>query len=174
VLITTHHPPFVYSPPQDLQAAGGNHGSSSDMLREIDQVCLDAGVYPHPVLSGHAHCYQRYTRTVQFAGKQRQVPFVCANGGHNVNPLVRSTCGHPAQEPENGADVSYLEAKPAVPAKRLTLEEYDDHEYGYLRVSVNAQTLRIAYHQAGQRNLLQSRYDLVTVDLATHTLAANS
>jgi hypothetical protein len=175
VLIATHHPPFVYSPPQDLQAAGGNHGSSSDMLREIDKVCLEAGVYPHAVLSGHAHCYQRYTRTVQFAGKQRQVPFVvCGNGGHNVNPLVRSTRGHPAQEPENGADVSYLEAKPAVQAKRLTLDKYDDHEYGYLRVSVNAQTLRIAYHQAGQRNLLQSRYDLVTVDLATHTLAANS
>ncbi len=174
VLIATHHPPFVYSPPQNLQGASGNHGSSSDMLRDIDRICAEVGVYPHAVLSAHAHCYQRYTRTLEFEGAQRDVPFVvCGNGGHNVNPLVRSTRGQPAQEPENGTDVSYLEVDPAVTSKKITLAKYDDHNYGYLRISVDTQQLRIAYHQAGDRSLLQSRYDLVTVDLASRTLNPN-
>jgi len=44
---------------------------------------------------------------------------------------------------------------------------------GYLRVSVDNKQLRIAYHQSGVRSLLQSRYDLVTVELADHALVAN-
>ncbi len=173
VLIAVHHPPFSYSSPPG-GGASGNHGSSSDMLRDIDQACLAEGVYPHAVLSAHAHCYQRYTRTIQFAGAERRVPFViCGNGGHNVNPLVRGTRGQPAVEPQNGTDVAYLESSPAVEATGLLLERYDDHNYGYLRISVDANQLRIAYHQAGVRTLMQSRYDLVTVDLASHTLVAN-
>jgi hypothetical protein len=144
------------------------------MLREIDKICSEVGVYPHAWLSAHAHCYQRYTRTMTFAGGERRVPFVvCGNGGHNVNPLVRPTRGQAAQEPENGADVSYLEVKPAVKATHLQLEKYDDHDYGYLRISADAKQLRIAYHQSGTRSLLQSRYDLVTIDLASHGLQAN-
>ncbi len=174
VLFATHHPPFVYSPPADLQSAGGNHGSSSDMLREVDKICSEIGVYPHAWLSAHAHCYQRYTRTIDFHGSERQVPFVvCGNGGHGVNPLVRSTRGHPAAEPENGTDVHWLENKPAVPSKGLLLAKYDDTNYGYLRISVDTKTLRIAYHQVSDRGLLQSRYDLVTIDIKSHTLAAN-
>lgn len=174
VLLATHHPSFVYSPPQDHEAAGGNHGSSSDMLREIDKVCLEVGVYPHAVLSAHAHCYQRYTRTIDFEGGEIRVPFVvCGNGGHNVNPLVRSTRGHVAAEPENGTDVSYLEVDPAVTSTGLKLEKYDDHNYGYLRISVDESQLRIAYHQVGDRSLLQSRYDLVTIDLKASSLLPN-
>ncbi len=174
VLIATHHPPFAYARRTDAQSVGGNHGSSGGMLRDIDRICTEVGVYPHAVLSAHAHCYQRYTRSLTFGGKPIQVPFVvCGNGGHNVNPLVRATRGQTAQEPENGTDVSYLDALPAVTASKLELAKYDDHNYGYLRISVDAQKLRIGYHQAGQRSLLQSRYDLVTVDLATRTLIPN-
>jgi len=102
------------------------------------------------------------------------VPFVvCGNGGHNVNPLVRATRNHPGEEPENGTDVSYLDKDPAVEASGLVLEKYDDHEYGYLRVTADATQLRISYHQAGVRSLLQSRYDLVTLDLASRSIVAN-
>ena len=174
VLIATHHPPFVYRAKAPNGTRPSNHAGSTDMLREIDRVCATEGVYPHAVLSAHAHCYQRFTRTLDFGGGERQVPFVvCGNGGHNVNPLVAGSRGFPAQEPENGTDVSYLENKPAIDAVKLKLEKFDDHEFGYLRVSVNATQLRIGYHQAGVRSLLQSRFDLVTVDLATGRLVAN-
>lgn len=174
VIIATHHPAFTYSPPPAAGMQSANHSGSSDMLRDIDTVCAKIGVYPHAFLSAHAHCYQRYTCTVSMNGLTLDVPFVvCGNGGHNVNPLVRTTRNGTAREPENGTDMSYLERDPAVDATGLLLEKYDDHNYGYLRVTVDTQQLRIAYHQAGVRSLLQSRYDLVTLDLKTRQLVAN-
>lgn len=174
VLLAVHHPPFSYAPPKRGGGAGGNHSSSSVMLREIDTICQQEGVYPHAFLSAHAHNYQRYTRIVSFGGKEIDVPFVvCGDGGHNVNPLVQAKKGRPAVEPQNGIDVSYLESKPALKVKQLLLEKYDDANYGYLRIHVDKEQLRIGFHQVGVRTLAQSRYDMVTVNLADHTMVAN-
>src|SRR5262249_53264640 len=125
VLLSVHHPPFSFS--MKGSGAGGNHGSSTDMLREIDTVCKQVGVYPHAFISGHAHNYQRYTRTVDFgAAEPFDVPFiVCGDSGHNVNPIVRQRKGQPAHDPGNGIDVSYLEKKPAVKSEGLLLEKHD-------------------------------------------------
>lgn len=174
VLLAVHHPPFSYSPPPDGKGRGGNHGSSSDMLRQIDAVCKDQGIYPHAFLSAHAHNYQRYTRTVKFGGKEFDVPFVvCGDGGHNVNRVVRGSKGHPAQEPYNGIKVDYLEVKSALTVGGLLLEKYDDTNYGYLRITVDAEQLRIGFHQVGNSSIAQSRFDLVTVDLKSHTMVSN-
>jgi calcineurin-like phosphoesterase family protein len=174
VILAVHHPPFSYSPPPTSSGAGGNHSSSSDMLREIDTICKDVGVYPHAFLSGHAHNYQRYTRTVKFNGEEFDVPFVvCGDGGHNVDRVVQGSKGHPAVEPNNGISVNYLEKNPAVTVGGLLLEKYDDTHYGYLRVTVDAQQLRIGFHQVGASTLAQSRFDMVTVDLKTHTMVSN-
>jgi hypothetical protein len=174
VLLAVHHPPFSYSPPKASKAAGGNHGCSSAMLRQIDTICQQQGVYPHAFLSAHAHNYQRYTRTVHFGNADFDVPFiVCGDGGHNVNALVQSRRGHPAQEPHPGSDVSYLELKPAVKTSGLLLEKYDDTTYGYLRIRVDKDQLGIGFYETGVRSLAQSRFDMVTVDLATHTMVSN-
>jgi hypothetical protein len=174
VIIAVHHPPFSYAPPANHPGKGGNHGSSSDMLREIDTICNKVGVYPHAFLSAHAHNYQRYTREIKFNGKDYDVPvIVCGDGGHNVNPLVRGSKGRPAVEPRPGVSVKYLEDKPAVTVTDVILEKYEDHNYGYLRVTVDAKLLRIGFHQAGVNSLAQSRFDLVTVDLQTHQMIAN-
>src|SRR5216684_2283481 len=174
VLLATHHPPFSYGPPPKSGAAGGNHGCSSAMLRQIDGICQKQGVYPHAFLAGHAHNYQRYTRTVRFGGTDFDVPFiVCGDGGHNVNRVVRGSRGNPAQEPQNGSRVDYLESKPAVQTGGLLLEKYDDMNYGYLRVSVDKELLRVGFHQVGNASLAQSRFDMVTVELASHTMVAN-
>jgi hypothetical protein len=173
VLLASHHPAFSYAP-QDPSGARGNHGCSSAMLRQIDEICLDAGVYPHAFLSGHAHNYQRYTRELTFLGQDIDVPFVvCGNGGHAANPLVRSRRGQPSLEPVNGSRVDYLEMNPAVQTAGLILEKYDDRNYGYLRVSANKDQLRIGFHQVTNQSILQSRYDLVTVDLKSHQAVAN-
>ncbi len=173
VLLASHHPAFSYAP-QNPSGARGNHGGSTAMLRQIDALCLDAGVYPHAFLSGHAHNYQRYTRELTFQGRELDVPFIiCGNGGHAANPLVQSRRGQPSLEPVNGSRVDYLDANPAVQATSLILEKYDDHNYGYLRISVNKEQLRIGFHQATDQSILQSRYDLVTVDLKSHQMVAN-
>lgn len=173
ILLASHHPAFSYAP-QGPSGAKGNHGSSSAMLHQIDEICLEVGVYPHAFLSGHAHNYQRYTREITFGGQEFDVPFlVCGDGGHAANPLVRPRRGQPSLEPINGSRVDYLDAKAAVKSTGLILEKYDDRNYGYLRISANKDQLRIGFHQATNQSILQSRYDLVTVDLKTHQMVAN-
>lgn len=174
VLLAVHHPPFSYSPPPTGKGRGGDHSSSSDMLRQIDTICKEQHVYPHAFLSGHAHNYQRYTRTVKLDGKELDVPFVvCGDGGHNVNRVVRGSKGHPAEEPNNGVKVDYLEVKPSIEVGGLLLEKYDDTNYGYLRITVDSEQLRIGFHQVGNSTLAQSRFDLVTVDLESHMMVSN-
>jgi Calcineurin-like phosphoesterase len=175
VLLAVHHPPFSYSPPAKSGGTGGNHGCSTVMLQQIDTVCHEVGVYPHAFLSGHAHNYQRYTRIMDFGGKEIDVPFVvCGDGGHNVNPLVRAHKGSPAVEPQANDDVRYLEGKDSVAkVKHLILAKYDDHNYGYLRIHVDRKYLKIGFHQVGVRSLAQSRFDMVTVRLADRHMVAN-
>jgi hypothetical protein len=174
VLIAVHHPPFSYAAKTGSKSAGGSHGSSTAMLRQIDTICAKVGVYPHAFLSGHAHNYQRYTRTVHMNGKDFDVPFiVCGDGGHHVNTIVRARRGSPAQEPHFGTHVDYLDVKPAVQSKGLLLEKYNDRGYGYLRISVDKEQLGIGFHLVGQSSIAQSRFDKVTVDLASHTMVSN-
>jgi hypothetical protein len=170
LLLAVHHPPFSYAPPSSTPTRGGNHGCSSAMLRQIDAICKKKGVYPHAFLTAHAHNYQRYTRKVRLGGKELQVPFVvCGSGGHNVNRLVQTRHGQPDPDPEFGADVSHLESKPAIETGGLVLNKYEDQNFGYLRISVDAHQLQIAFHTVTNGPLPQSRFDLVTVDLANRT-----
>jgi hypothetical protein len=70
-LIIAHHHP--------IYAATGRHGGSPRMQKQIDGICKEVGVWPHAVLSGHAHDYERFTRERGGA----QVPYIiCGNGGH--------------------------------------------------------------------------------------------
>jgi hypothetical protein len=142
-------------------------------LAEIDAICSSVGIYPHAFLSAHAHNYQRYTRTVKFNGDEYDVPFVvCGDGGHNVNRVVQGSKGHPAVEPNNGISVDYLDINKTL-GGGLLLEKYDDTNYGYLRITVDAEQLRIGFHQVGASTLAQSRFDMVTVELKSHTMVAN-
>jgi hypothetical protein len=145
VIIAVHHPPY----------ASGKHGSSPLMLQEIDAICKSTGVWPHAVLSGHAHSYQRYTR----ATGNMEIPYIIAgNGGHGLTPLVRK--GDPALRVPS----------PLATAPGVTFENYDDQDYGYLRVLVNAQQLRIEYHPAADGAAAKTPDDFVTVDLKTRKL----
>lgn len=171
LIIATHHPAFSYAPPPKAGGAGGDHSGSSAMLRDIDRICQAQGVYPHAFLSGHAHNYQRYTRTVNVGGKVSSVPFiVCGNGGHNVVPLVQSRGGITPVDPTSGASVTYLDANPVVKATGLVINAFDHTNYGYLRVTASSTTLRLDYHPVGKTTPAPS-IDTVTVDLAARTIS---
>ena len=105
------------------------------MLAEIDQVCKDTGVWPHAVLSGHAHNYQRFTRTVN----NHDIPFIVAGGGgHAITSLRNKKSGGPLRVPmQLAAD--------------LIFENYDDGEFGYLRIVANNDTLRMEFHHWTKR-----------------------
>lgn len=121
------------------------------MLQDIDNACQAAGVWPHAVFSGHAHNYQRYTRTVN----ELQIPYLVAGcGGHSPLSSLRATYRTPYKIDDT-----------------LTLESYDDTHYGYLRVVVTAQTLRVEFHPQSDGTTTKTPDDVVTVKLATHTLS---
>jgi hypothetical protein len=139
VIIAVHHPPYT---------GGSTHGGSPDMLADIDSACTAAGVWPHAVLSGHAHNYQRYTRTVNGLS----IPYVVAGcGGHA--PLEKMSTTLRTPYPIDST---------------LTLESYDDTDYGYLRIIVTATTLTIEFHLASDGSTTKTPDDTVTVTLATH------
>ncbi len=174
VILAVHHPPFSYAPQKSGSGTGGDHGGSPEMLRDIDTICKAQNVYPHAILSGHAHNYQRFTRTIHFGAKDIEVPFiVCGDGGHNVSKLVQAKKGQPSQEPHYGTQVDYLDVNSAVQSKSLVLKHYDDTNYGYLRITVDKTHLAIGFHQVGKTTIPQSRIDLVTVNLKSHSLTAN-
>jgi len=142
VIIAMHHPPFT---------GGSEHGGSPLMLADIDSACTAAGVWPHAVFSGHAHNYQRYTRTLN----GMQIPFIVAGcGGHNPLSAMRTTLRTPYPIDST-----------------LTLNSVDATDYGYLRVVVNATTLTIEFHPQSDGGTTKTPDDVVTVNLAAHTVA---
>ena len=142
VIIAVHHPPFT---------GGSDHGGSPLMLKDIDNACQSAGVWPHAVFAGHAHNYQRYTRTV--AGLQ--VAYLVAGcGGHSPLAKMRTAFRTPYKIDDT-----------------LTLESYDDTDYGYMRIVVNATTMRIEFHPQSDGGTTKTPDDQVTITLATHTVA---
>jgi Calcineurin-like phosphoesterase len=142
VIIAVHHPPFT---------GGSEHGGSPVMLADIDSACKAAGVWPHAVFSGHAHNYQRYTRAVN----KMQIPYLVAGcGGHSPLSAMRATI-----------------RTPFVIDDTLTLESYDDTDFGYLRVIVNAKTMTIEFHPESDGGTTKTPDDTVTVTLATHAVS---
>lgn len=142
VIIAVHHPPFT---------GGTDHGGSPLMLADIDSACTAAGVWPHAVFSGHVHNYQRYTRLVNAF----QIPFMVAGcGGHSPLSSMRSTVRTPYKIDST-----------------LTLESYDDTDYGYLRVIVNASTMTIEFHPQSDGGTTKTPDDVVTINLAARTIS---
>jgi len=170
VIIAVHHPPFTYSPPSG-PTGGGKHAGNSVMLAQIDAICKQVGVYPHAFVSGHAHNYQRYTRTLNFSGKNYSVPFVvCGDSGHNVTPLVNSHFGKTATEPGDNLNVKYLDSSSVFPNTGLTLNKHDQKDSGFLRVTANAKQLTLTFNPVSKTGAAVPP-DTVTVDLASHTAA---
>jgi hypothetical protein len=53
----------------------------------------------------------------------------------------------------------------------LTLASYDDTNYGYLRIVVNAQIMRIEYHPASDGATTKTPNDTITINLATRAIS---
>ena len=150
LILAHHHPAYT---------AGSKHGWSSLMLAQVDAVCEQAKIWPHAVLSAHAHNYQRFTRQ---HGKT-QIPYVIAgNGGHGLGRLT--TKNAPALR------VPLVIQAGSSKDDQVVLESYDDQNYGYLRIVATASHLRIEYHPAGDGAAAKTPDDAVTVDLATRQI----
>ncbi|HTR73085.1 MAG TPA: metallophosphoesterase [Solirubrobacteraceae bacterium] len=119
LIVACHHPPA------SLDAA---HGGALGLAEDIATACKQAQVWPHAVLSGHAHLYQRFTRN----SEGHEVPYVVAgSGGYAATP--------PRTKPK----------KIPLPVGEFTLEIEPVVEFGYLTVTVDTTvakpTLTIAF-----------------------------
>jgi len=102
------------------------------MASGLDHASKTAGFWPHAYLSGHSHNYQRYTRSV--AGIN--IPYLVAGGGgHDVTLLQTSGNGNALRTPMKVNST-------------LTLESYDDTDYGYPRIVADTTNLLTEYHPA--------------------------
>jgi hypothetical protein len=150
LIIAHHHPAYT---------AGSKHGWSEQMLAQIDAICNETGVWPHAVLSAHAHNYQRFTR---LRGNMQIPYFIVGNGGHGLARLAHKKGGPSLRTPQALQVPGH--------ADRVILENYDDQDYGYLRIVVTEAQLRFEYHPASDGQGAKTPDDFVTVDLASRKL----
>jgi hypothetical protein len=151
LIIAVHHPAFTGS---------SQHTPNPAMLADIDNACMQAGILPDMVLSGHSHLYERYTRALQ----NHQIPFVVAGtGGYlNLSTFITGSGGAKPRPPVTGTDAN---------GNPLTLEAYNDTQWGFLRLTVNATSLTcefLALAASGSASV----QDSFTLDLNTHLLTS--
>jgi hypothetical protein len=152
LVIATHHPPFTGSP---------SHVPSPTMLKLIDQACTAAGIQPDLHLSGHAHLYERYTRTI--AGKQ--IPYVVAGmGGYYNLPGLKPPNLRPAPPPfpASGTDASN---------NPLRLENYNDDTFGFMRLTVSPASIVGEFVTVDPTSGKTGVGDSFTLDFKTHTVS---
>ncbi|MBV9769169.1 MAG: metallophosphoesterase [Bryobacterales bacterium] len=116
LIVTVHHPPFS----GDIE-----HLGSTEVYTVLSESFQATARYPDLILSGHVHNYQRFT--FQTAGPKGglQIPCVVAGaGGYTKLGTLQQI---------NGAD-------PTVPLNLdngLTLEQYDQDNFGFLRLELS-------------------------------------
>jgi hypothetical protein len=154
LIIATHHPPFTGSP---------FHVPSPDMLAMIDQACTTAGIWPDLHLSGHSHVYERYTRTIG----AKQIPYIVAGVGgfYNLPGLKVGTKPAVPTTPASGTDAS---------GNPLTINVYNDTEFGYLRVTATATSLTAEFITVDPATGKTATGDTFTVNLAAGTVSNSS
>jgi hypothetical protein len=151
LVIATHHPPFTGSP---------QHVPSPGMLQQIDQACSAAGIQPDLHLSGHAHVYERYTRSV--GGKQ--IPYLVAGmGGYYNLPGLKPGKRPPAPSaPQSGKDAS---------GNPLRLEVYNDSTFGFLRLTVSPAAITGQFVTVDPSSGKTGTGDGFTLDLKTNKIS---
>lgn len=151
LIIATHHPPFTGSP---------QHVPSPSMLQQIDEACTDAGIQPDIHISGHAHLYERYTRTV--GGKK--IPYLVAGmGGYYNLPGLKPGKQPPTPKtPASGTDAS---------GNPLTLEMYNDATFGFLRTTVSPGVVTGVFVTVDPSSGKTGVGDSFTLDLQANTVS---
>lgn len=157
LIIPVHHPPFTGS---------SQHYPSAAMLAQIDACCQQAGIWPDLVLSGHAHLYERYTRTMSADG--REIAYVVAgNGGYyNLSKMAANTAG---EKPAPGTH-----SEPDGQGNTINLDEWNDTSFGFLRITASASSVLVeslGVEPSAAAGAAPSLIDRFTIDLSAHTVS---
>jgi acid phosphatase type 7 len=116
LIVAVHHPPF----------SGDSEHSGSTVVENVLSAGFNAAKrYPNLILSGHVHNYQRFTNVVQGQKGQLQIPCIVAGAG-----------GYTKLGQLNKINGAY----PSVPLTiggGLSLEQYNQNNFGFLRLEVS-------------------------------------
>ena len=123
LIVAIHHPPF---------SGDDEHSGSSVSEQVLFESFAETKRYPHLILSGHVHNYQRFT--VHQNGVD--VPCVVAgNGGYSKLGKLHKVGGQWPEAPMKLSDT-------------LRLEQYDQDRFGFLRFEVNRDQIVGIYSSA--------------------------
>src|ERR1700728_3401455 len=156
LIVTVHHPPF---------SGDVEHSGSSVVDQVLSSSFKATKRYPHLILSGHVHNYQRFTNVVPGPKGKLEIPYVVAGaGGYTKLGTLHQI---------NGAD-------PGVPLSLgdgLTFEQYDQKNSGFLRLEVSktqiAGTYLSAPYLTGSTPVAKVA-DSFVIDLAKNTVTTTA
>ncbi len=128
LIVAVHHPPF---------SGDVEHSGSTAVHAVLFDSFEATGRYPNLILSGHVHNYQRFTYEVQGpGGGALQIPCVVAGAG-----------GYTKLGKLHKIDGQYPTA-PLPLANGLTLEQYDQDNFGFLRLEMSQALILGTYFSA--------------------------
>jgi hypothetical protein len=149
LIVTIHHPPF---------SGDDEHSGSTVAEKVLFESFNETQRYPHLVLSGHVHNYQRFT----VAQGGMQIPCVVAgNGGYSKLGKLHKVNGE-------------WPAAPLTLSDTLRLEQYDQDRFGFLRFEVTSQAIVGIYASAFFAETRQPQtqvFDRFTIDLKTRKVS---
>lgn len=152
LVVAVHHPPF---------SGDSDHSGSSAVYKVLFDSFKAAKCYPDLILSGHVHNYQRFTYEVDGPKGTLQIPCVVAGAG-----------GYTKLSRLNQINGAYPQV-PLALGGGLTLEQYDQTNFGFLRLEISKTQIVGTYLSApyvaggtGPGQVLES----FIVDLASHTV----
>jgi hypothetical protein len=126
IILAIHHP--IYS-------AYGSHPGSTRLKSFLEECCAKAKRAPDVVLTGHVHDYQRFSASLY---NKKNVPFIVAGaGGYNKRLHVLGKLFHDAKS-ANKLPVQ-IQGEPE------RLENFNDSDHGYLRVTVTKKKIILDY-----------------------------
>jgi hypothetical protein len=127
LIVAVHHPPF---------SGDTEHSGSTAVYNVLFNSFQATGRYPSLILSGHVHNYQRFTTMVQGPKGSLQIPCVVAGaGGYTKLGTLHQIGG---QYPKT----------PLPLGRTLTLEQYDQDNFGFLRLEVSKAQILGTYYSA--------------------------
>lgn len=123
LIVAIHHPPF---------SGDSEHSGSSEAEKILFESFTATGRYPNLIMSGHVHNYQRFTAK---EGNKSITCLVAGNGGYTRLGRLNKIGGGYPQAPLKLSDT-------------LTLEEYDQTNFGFVRIEVTKTQIVGSYHSA--------------------------
>ncbi len=154
LIVTVHHPPY---------SGDTEHSGSTVVEKTLFSAFKKTKVYPDMILSGHVHNYQRFTLVKKGPKGTLQIPCVVAGAGGYTNLGTLYTI--------NGANA----VVPLELGGGLTLEQYDQTNFGFLRFEVSKTQIIGTYlsapYVAGATSPVGSRVESFAIDLNKHTVS---